>query len=379
MAWQDLDGHELTVDRWPVGSGGNLQAWDAADEYFLRRLREQPPPPGARIVLVDDRWGALGVALSRWRPAAWGDSYLGHLALTANLARNGRTPDAVPCVPDGAMPAGPFDLALVRLPKDLDCLDDTLRRLRGVMAPGATVLAGGMIKHTPTRAWRLLEQIIGATVTTPGWKKARLGASRCDAPTLPPQPAPASYSLPADGLELHGAPGVFGGGRLDGGAALLLRRLPATNAPLAAADLGCGDGVLALALARRCPAATVLGVDESHRAIACARANLARNFPASAEAARVHLSVGDGLAEVAPASLDLVLCNPPFHQGFAVADVAAERLFAQARAALKAGGCLLVVGNRHLGHHVKIERLFGHHEKVDGDERFVVVSAVRQT
>jgi 16S rRNA (guanine1207-N2)-methyltransferase len=54
-------------------------------------------------------------------------------------------------------------------------------------------------------------------------------------------------------------------------------------------------------------------------------------------------------------------------------------LFAQARAALKAGGRLLVVGNRHLGHHVKIERLFGHHEKVDGDERFVVVSAVRQT
>jgi 16S rRNA (guanine1207-N2)-methyltransferase len=379
MAWQDLDGHDLTIDRWPVGAGGNLQAWDAADEYFLRRLREQPPPPGANVVLVDDPWGALGVALSRWRPVSWGDSHLGHLALRANLERNGRGPDAVPFVANETMPAGPFDLALVRLPKDLDCLDDTLRRLRGAMAPGATVLAGGMIKHTPTRAWRLLERIIGATVTTPGWKKARLGASRCDAPALPPQPAPASYRLPADGLELHGAPGVFGGGRLDGGAALLLRRLPTTNAPLAAADLGCGDGVLALALARRCPLARVLGVDESHRAVACARANLARNFPEPAEAARVCLGVGDGLADVAPASLDLVLCNPPFHQGFAVADVAAARLFAQARAALKVGGCLLVVGNRHLGHHVKIERLFGQAEKVDGDERFVVVSAVRQT
>lgn len=379
MAWQDLDGHELIVDRWPVGSGDNLQAWDAADEYFLRRLREQAPPPGARVVLVDDRWGALGVALSRWRPVSWGDSHLGDLALTANLDRNGRGRDAVPFVPSGTMPAGPFNLALVRLPKDLDCLDDTLRRLRGAMVPGSTVLAGGMIKHTPTRAWRLLERIIGTTVTTPGWKKARLGAARCEAPALPPQPVPASYSLPADGLELHGAPGVFGGGRLDGGAALLLRRLPATDGPLAAADLGCGDGVLALALARRCPLAKVLGVDESHRAIACARANLARNFPASAEATRVHLSVGDGLADVAPASLDLVLCNPPFHQAFAVADVAAERLFAQAREALKAGGRLLVVGNRHLGHHVKIERLFGHCEPIDSDERFVVVSAVRQT
>jgi 16S rRNA (guanine1207-N2)-methyltransferase len=388
MAWQDLDGHDLAVDFWPTGSGGGLQAWDAADEYMLRRVAEQPPAPGARIVLVDDRWGALGTALSRWRPESWGDSHLGRLALAANLERNGRAPDTVPFVPADTTPVGPFDLALVRLPKDLVCLDDTLRRLRGVMAPGALVLAGGMIKHTPTRAWRLLEQIVGATATTPGWKKARLGLARCEAPALPPVPLFAAYRLPEYDLEIRGAPGVFGGGRLDGGAALLLRHLPAAGAALDAADLdaadldaadlGCGDGVLALALARRCPAARVLGVDESYRAVACARANLARNSTTDADAARVRLSVGDGLADVAPASLDLVLCNPPFHQGFAVADTAAERMFAQARAALKPGGRLLAVGNRHLGHHAKIERLFGHHELVDGDGRFVVVSAVRR-
>jgi 16S rRNA (guanine1207-N2)-methyltransferase len=216
-------------------------------------------------------------------------------------------------------------------------------------------------------------------VTTPGWKKARLGFARCEATAAPPSPVPATYRLPDDGLVLQGAPGVFGGGRLDGGAALLLRHLPATEAPLAAADLGCGDGVLALALARRCPGARVLGIDESYRAVACARANLARNFPAEAEAARIRLSAGDGLSGVAPGSLDLVLCNPPFHQGHAVADLAAERMFAQALQALKPGGRLLAVGNRHLGHHAKIERLFGRHERVDGDGRFVVVSAVRQS
>lgn len=378
MSWQDLDGRDLTVDRWPVGSGGALQAWDAADEYFLRKLRDQPPPPETRVVLLDDHWGVLAVALSGWRPVAWGDSHLGRLALQANLDRNGRAPDAVSFVPADVLPGGPFDLALFRLPKDLDGLTDTLRRLRGALAPGATVLAGGMIKHTPTRAWRLLEQFIGATATTPGWKKARLGASRFELPAPPPPPAPATYAVPDVGLELRGAPGVFGGGRLDGGARLLLRSLPAVDAPLAAADLGCGDGVLALALARRCPAARVLGVDESYRAVACARANLDRNFPVPAEAARVSLVVGDGLADQAPGSLDLVLCNPPFHQGPAVADVAAGRLFAQAHAALKPGGRLLAVGNRHLGHHAKIGRLFGQYELVGGDERFVVIAAVRQ-
>jgi len=233
MAWQDLDGHELAVDFWPVGAGGSLRAWDAADEYFLRHLVEQPPGPGARVVLVDDRWGALATALSRLRPEAWGDSYLGRRALAANLERNGRAPDAVPFVPADTIPSGPCDLAIVRLPKDLVCLDDTLRRLRDVMAPGALVLAGGMIKHTPTRAWRLLEQVGGTTVTTPGWKKARLGLARCETPGLSPAPSVAAYRLPDDDLEIHGAPGVFGGGRLDGGAALLLRHLPVPAAGLA--------------------------------------------------------------------------------------------------------------------------------------------------
>lgn len=381
MVWQDLEGRERPVARWPADGDTRWQAWDAADEYLTRRLREVPPAAGARVLLVDDAWGALGVALAAWRPVAWGDSHLSHLALRNNLRRNGLDPEAVRFVPAVAPPPGPFDLVLLRFPRDLACLDDTLRRLRPALDLGAEVVAGGMIKHTPARAWRLLESRIGPTKTTPGWKKARLGSARPgagDMPSWPPPAPPAGYELPDYGLVLLGAPGVFGGGRFDGGAALLLRHLPTTDEPLRAADLGCGDGVLALALARRCPAARVLAVDASHRAVACARANLDRNFPDGTGATRVSLAVGDGLTDVAHASLDLVVCNPPFHQGPAVADVAAGRLFAQAHAALRPGGRLLVVGNRHLGHHAKLQRLFGHHELIDGDARFAVVSAIRR-
>lgn len=382
MGWRDFDGRDLTVARWPADGKDRLQAWDAADEYLLRHLREQRPRAGSRLLLIDDAWGALGTALAAWHPVAWGDSHLGHLALANNLERNGLDPPAVTFVPATDTPAGSFDLALLRLPRDLACLEDTLRRLRPLLAPRAELLAGGMIKHTPPRAWRLCERLIGPTATMPGWKKARLGSARAGAREAGTSPAPSrlhpGYRLPDEDLELVGAPGVFGGGRLDGGADLLRRHLPATDRPLEAADLGCGDGVLALAIARRCPRARVLGVDASHRAIACARANLARNFTAPEDAGRVRLEIGDGLADVEPASLDLVACNPPFHQGHAVADIAAERLFVQARRALRPGGRLLVVGNRHLGHHAKLERLFGHHELVDGDARFTVVAATRR-
>lgn len=374
------DGREVPLDRWPPGAAGRLQAWDAADEYLLRQLDASAPAPGSPLLLAGDNWGALAVALAArgLRPVSWGDSHLGRLALAANLRANGLDAGAVPFTGTDRPPPGPHDLALLRLPKDLAGLEDTLRCLRGALAPGARLIAGGMIKHTPTRAWRLLEGIIGATVTTPGWKKARLGTSRLESRALPPPP-PARTYRPLPQLELAGAPGVFGGGRLDGGSALLLRHLPAGETALAAADLGCGDGVLALALAWRCPRARVLGVDESYRAIACAEANLVRNEAAlGGEPGRVRFAAADGLADAAPGALDLVVCNPPFHQGHAVADVAAGRLFAQAFAALRPGGRLLVVGNRHLGHHAKLDRLFGCHELLDGDTRFVVLGATRR-
>lgn len=371
----DPAGPDLRLDRWPEQSPDGLQAWDTADEYLLQRWREAALPADARLLLVDDHWGALAVALADARAVSWGDSHLGRLALAANLGRNGLAADTVPFIPVTEHPGGPYDAALLRLPKALEALEDTLRRLRPALAPGALVLAGGMIKHTPTRAWRLLERYLGPTPTGPGWKKARVGAVAFTNPDPGPAPATAGYGVPGDGLELLGGPGVFGGGRLDGGAALLLRHVPVTDVALAAADLGCGDGILALALARRCPRATVLAVDESYRAVACAAANLARGFPGGDAAARVTIRVADGLAGVARGSLDLVLCNPPFHQGHAVADTVAGRLFEQAHAALRPGGRLLVVGNRHLGHHAKLDRLFGGHDLVDGDGRFVVLAA----
>lgn len=381
MGWQDLAGHELALDRWPPGTAGALQAWDAADLYLLEWYRTQQPAAGSRVLVVDDRWGAVGVALAAGgRPvAAWGDSHLGRKALAANLGTNGLDPGLIPFTPADRAPPPGCDVVLLRLPKDLDCLDDTLRRLRGALAPGARVVAGGMIKHTPTRAWRLLERRIGPAPTTPGRRKARLGVATL-APVDGPRPAPAAaaYELGADGLVLQGAPGVFGGGRLDGGTALLLRHLPVSGDPLAAADVGCGDGVLALALARRCPLATVRGSDESFRAVACARANLERNRAAlGADPDRVRFEPADGLDGAAAASLDLVLCNPPFHQGHAVADVTAARMFAQAFAALRPGGRLLVVGNRHLGHAAKLDRIFGGHELLDGDHRFHVLASRR--
>jgi 23S rRNA (guanine1835-N2)-methyltransferase len=112
----------------------------------------------------------------------------------------------------------------------------------------------------------------------------------------------------------------------------------------------------------------VLFVDESYQAVACAREN--------AEAAGLvghEFLAADGLRELEHESLDLVLCNPPFHQAQAVDDIVAWRMFEQARRTLAPGGDLIVVGNRHLGYHIKLQRLFGQADVLGSDRKFVVL------
>ena len=49
-----------------------------------------------------------------------------------------------------------------------------------------------------------------------------------------------------------------------------------------------------------------------------------------------------------------------------------------ARRALRPGGELWVIGNRHLGYHVTLRRIFGNSRLVASDAKFVVLKAVRK-
>ena len=52
-------------------------------------------------------------------------------------------------------------------------------------------------------------------------------------------------------------------------------------------------------------------------------------------------------------------------------------MFTGSKAALRPGGELWVVSNRHLGYHVKLRRLFGNCEVVTSDPKFVILRAVK--
>jgi len=368
-----IDDRAWTLQRWPLRHDDPLRAWDAADEYILAHLRDEPPTPDASILLINDAFGALGVSLSDRRPVSWNDSHLARLALTHNLDLNEVPDDTVNFVPGDREPDGPFDLVLIKQPKSLAWFEESLLKMRPLLRPDARVIVGGMIKHTPRRVYDLLASRLGSTRTSLGWKKARLAFCDFDPHLDTPTDIPSAVYA-SNGMSLVNRANVFSRDRLDAGTRLLLDHLPSTEDALRAADLGCGNGVLGLNLARRCPRAEVLFTDASYQAVANARENAAS---AGLQHRALRFTAADGLEEEPADSLDLVLCNPPFHQDQTVGDTIAWRMFGQARRALCRGGEFRVVGNRHLGYHVKLNRLFGNADVLDANRKFVVLISTK--
>ncbi|MBM7061482.1 class I SAM-dependent methyltransferase [Pseudomonas sp. UL073] len=363
---------QLDLVRQPEQPNEPLQAFDAADEYLLEHLHAQGLAAGARVLVLNDGFGALACALAPYaQVTSSGDSFLGALALQKNLAGNGLAADSVTFVPASATPQGPFDRVLIRVPKTLALLEEQLIRLHGQLAPGAQVIAAAMIKHLPRAAGDLLEQYIGSVQASLAVKKARLLFATPADKAAPHSPYPTRYRLDQPALELLNHANVFCRDGLDIGTRAFLPHLPRNLGRARVADLGCGNGVLGIACALANPEAQLSLVDESFMAVQSAQ----ENWQAALGARPVEIRAGDGLAGQAPDSLEVVLCNPPFHQQQVVGDFLAWRMFQQARAALVTGGELWIVGNRHLGYHAKLKRLFRGVEQVAANPKFVVLRA----
>ncbi|MDD2055198.1 methyltransferase [Pseudomonas putida] len=363
---------QLDLIRQPEQANEPLQAFDAADEYLLSHLAQQDLPADCRVLVLNDSFGALAASLAgRVQVTSSSDSFLAIQGLEKNLVRNGRTFDAVPWVPASSVPAGPFDRVLIRAPKTLALLEEQLIRLQGQLAPGAQVIAGAMIKHLPRAAGDLLDRYIGPVQASLALKKARLLIATPEAKPPAISPYPTRYRLDQPPIELLNHANVFCREGLDIGTRAFLPHLPGNLGSARVADLGCGNGVLAIASALHNPEAHYTLVDESFMAVQSAR----ENWQAALGEREVVVRAGDGLAGQEPQSLDVVLCNPPFHQQQVVGDFLAWRMFQQAREALVIGGALYIVGNRHLGYHSKLARLFRGVEQVAATPKFVILKA----
>ncbi len=166
-------------------------------------------------------------------------------------------------------------------------------------------------------------------------------------------------------------PGVFAWNRIDPASALLVEHLPADIAGHGA-DLGAGYGYLSSELLARCPKITALDLYEAEaRALDLAKANLAGSTSTANRTFLWH-DVTRGLST----RYDFIVSNPPFHtQSRADRPDIGQRFIAAAAEALKPGGRLWLVANRHLPYEQTLNERFGDVRVAGERDGFKVIAA----
>ncbi|MFW3171720.1 class I SAM-dependent methyltransferase [Geodermatophilus sp. CPCC 206100] len=363
--------------REPDVEAPDLVAVDATDRLLLDEAAGPLAAAGpGEVVVVDDAHGALtlGAVTAGARDVRVGqDLLVGELALARNAERSGlagthRSMALTPELFAGAR------LVLAKAPKGLDALREIAELAAGSAAPDVTVLVGGRVKHMTLAMNDVLGAGFAEVSATLARQKSRVLVARGPRPGVAPS-YPRRQTHADLGLIVcaHGA--AFAGTRVDVGTRALLAALPQAAADAGTAlDLGCGTGVLATALALARPGMTVTASDQSAAAVASAVATAAANGVAD----RVQVARDDAASGVPDASVDLVVCNPPFHLGAAVVTGAADRLFAAAARVLRPGGELWTVYNNQLPHRAALRRLVGPTRVAASDRRFTVTVSTRR-
>ena len=363
------------LERYPHNK--NLRAWDAADEYLLQHFSTQIAPHipvSASVLLVNDSFAALAMVLNNFHCSLWTDSFLSLKALEQNTKLN-QCHNPVKIIYSTDSPDQSYDVVLIKIPKTLALLEDQLARLQPVLTDSTVVVAAGMAKNIHRSTLALFDKYIGITTTSLAKKKARLIFSVVDK-TLPQpgSPYPVNYLLEGTDYLLSDHANVFSCGRLDIGTRFMLQHIPQDEDYSKIIDLGCGNGVLGIVVAEKNPQAELLFIDESCMAIESARMNFQRAFAASRKA---EFKLNNALEGIAPASVDLILNNPPFHQQHGITNIIARKMFRQAQKVLRPGGELIVIGNRHLGYHIQLKKLFTTCEVVASNKKFVILRAIK--
>lgn len=263
------------------------------------------------------------------------------------------------------------DLALARLPKSLAALDEQAVSVQG--APDVTYVGGARVKHMNLTMNEVLGKHFAAVAASLGRSKSRVLRAWGPENLESDWPKVRLHEDLGFSVAAHGA--TFGGTKVDPGTRLLLSALAGRGRVDGiegedVLDWGCGNGTISMWLARR--GLRVTARDVSWSAVA------GTTIAAEVNQVAVDATWGAGLDGYADDSLDVIVTNPPFHQGPAKDSSDTLAMFDDAARVLRPGGRLWCVFNSHLPYRKELNVRLGQTLLAAQDPHYTVtVTTVR--
>lgn len=245
--------------------------------------------------------------------------------------------------------------------------DRVAKALQRVSAGGLVVIAGGKEDGIQPLRKRLMQ--LGLSIQAlPKYHGWAIWFQRPDDVTAAIAALEAKPVL-VEG-RFHTLPGLFSHDRPDPGSQMLAERLP-TDFDGNAADFGAGWGYLSVMLAERSPRTARIDLFEAdHNALEHAKRNLAEICPGLS----TRFFWQDIAAEPVKEKYDLIIMNPPFHEGHAAEPGLGQAFVKAAIGALKGGGKLMLVANRGLPYEPLLAEGLREHTEVCRNARFKLLT-----
>lgn len=358
-------------------------------------LEEAPVSPGGNLLLMEGGPGPLAARFAKVCPklVCQNSEIRNHLSAAKTLADLkvpeahvllGDIPRAVGATsppstwPDAPeFPEGSFDQILYRLGKGTASLNGAICEAWKLLREGGSLFLAGHTREGIKSVARRAEGHFGNIELLILKSSCRLLHFRKHGPApIEPIPDPAYFEPVPLSLDLTGAgtlsylskPGLFSYRSTDPGTALLAGHIPDLEGRTVL-DLCCGSGILSLAAFRR-GAGDVLAVDSNALAVSVTR----RNFQDAKYPGRALCS---NLTESVEGRFDVIICNPPFHQGTSTDFGYPERILDAVATRLNPGGRLFLVANQFLDYPAKAKNRFAGCEILAQERGFRVFRMVQ--